>query len=560
MDPASIVGVAGVAINLAELVGKTIKLISEICDQWKGADLYFLSLCTQLGALKSALLSIQSWRDANPGSIHYLLEMELDSTMKCCRTLITEIDGSVRDVYNATTTGDLSLKGKAKFVLSSTSMEDVLRMVDRQTSSMTLLLTACNCSALARQKSLVEAHGTQKVLEQTKNDSASLLGLRDADSCCSRASTRFTQGSSKLSMVFDFDKELFSTRVYGLLHRATVKDSIRQKRDQIMGQSVKRPERTAQNGGRKINVLLLSNRTQCYEFYKSVVVEYGQPLNVHAAYAEIDVPLLLLQALRRLLEDAGEIGKPLLSKVEPSAEEYTYTGIMDQIKHYLLCIGTDDVLTQSVDIRSKHQRIVADMRAVVSRGGLSFQRMLAYDSRSIREYTFQRKENAAIYHFTDTTRLTPPMTRWLSSRPIEVLLYIADLETYDGGCIPVISATSMPDSSPGAVKTLVDDISDFAALGVQWGQVKILLLSNLTAFAAKLESSPFHWAYPDYDGDNSVDDVLCYIKGRFSTALWESDVACVRVADPLQFSHAQWFATCMREATVELALRQGGLA
>jgi hypothetical protein len=80
MDPASLLGVAGVTINLVELLGKTIKLIGETCDRWRDADLFFISLRTQLGALKSALISIQSWLDANPGSVNYLLEMELDST------------------------------------------------------------------------------------------------------------------------------------------------------------------------------------------------------------------------------------------------------------------------------------------------------------------------------------------------------------------------------------------------------------------------------------------------------------------------------------------------
>jgi hypothetical protein len=64
--------------------------------------------------------------------------------VKCCKTLVIEIDGSVRDVYDATATNNQNLMGKAKLVLSIASMEDVLRMIDRQTSSMTLLLTACN--------------------------------------------------------------------------------------------------------------------------------------------------------------------------------------------------------------------------------------------------------------------------------------------------------------------------------------------------------------------------------------------------------------------------------
>ncbi|KAI3320841.1 hypothetical protein HD806DRAFT_219231 [Xylariaceae sp. AK1471] len=262
MDPASIVGTAGVALNLAGLVGKTIKLVSDACDRWGNADLYFLSLRTQLGALKSALISIQSWLDANPGSVHYLLEMELNSTMKCCETLVNEIAGRVRKVYastaDQTAIRDLNLKGKAKLVFSGASMEDVLRMVDRQTSSMALLLTACNCNTLMQQKSFVEAAGTQKALKQAKTETASLYGLRDADSHFSRATSRFTQASSNLSVIFGFDEELFSTKVYGLLHRASIKHSIRQRRAQNSNQGTRLSGRVDQN---KLNLLVLGTQT-----------------------------------------------------------------------------------------------------------------------------------------------------------------------------------------------------------------------------------------------------------------------------------------------------------
>ncbi|RYC57764.1 hypothetical protein CHU98_g8435 [Xylaria longipes] len=415
--------------------------------------------CTS-SVLKSALISIQSWLDADPGSIHYLLEMELDS-VKCCKTFVAAIEGSVRDVHNATAIGDLSLKGNAKL--------GTLECFDGRSP------------ANARQKSFVEAPGTQKALEQTKSDSASLLqvahgsyrasrrfhgevlGLRDTESYCSQATTQFTQTSSKLSMVFDFDKELFSTKVYGLLHRATVNNSIKQKRSQNLDQSTRLSERMVQNWRGKASVLLLGNTTKCDEFYESMASDYGQPLNPHA---EIDVPSLLLQAMRQLLKEAGNFGKRL-NIIQPWAEDYSYAGVMKQIEYYLACLN--DIITLP-DILPM---ITADMRTIASGGELSLQKMLAYDTGSIREYTSQRKENAIIYHFINTNHLAPSMERWLNSGAIHILPYVIELEAYSEG-----------------TKTLVDDISDFAALAVQQGQVKMLLLSNLAAFAAKLESSP----------------------------------------------------------------------
>jgi hypothetical protein len=157
-------------------------------------------------------------------------------------------------------------------------------------------------------------------------------------------------------MVFDFDKELFSSKIYGLLHRETVKKSIRQNRAQNLDQGTKLSERMVQNWQRKVCVLLLGNTKQCDEVYTSMASEYGQPLNLHAANAEIDVPSLLLQTLRRVLEEAGDVSKPLLNNLQPSTNSYSYTGVIDQIRYYLLSIDAHQVLSQSADGYDSHAR------------------------------------------------------------------------------------------------------------------------------------------------------------------------------------------------------------
>ncbi|KAI1504818.1 hypothetical protein F5X99DRAFT_349869 [Biscogniauxia marginata] len=230
MDPASIVGITGFAVNLVELLGKTIKSVCDAYDKWRDADLFFLSLRAQLGALKTALISIKSWLTYNTEDVHYLLQMELGESMNCCKALITKIDQFVQEVNDdASGVNQLSLRGRARIAFSGASMEDVLRMVDRQTHSMNLLLNACNCNTLAAQKSLLDTPETRNALKQTKEDSASLYVLRDIDSFWSRTTSRITGVSSKLSLIFDFDRELFTSRVYNLVHREAMKQSIRQK-------------------------------------------------------------------------------------------------------------------------------------------------------------------------------------------------------------------------------------------------------------------------------------------------------------------------------------------
>lgn len=77
------------------------------------------------------------------------------------------------------------------------------------------------------QKSSVESRETQQSLRQVRLDVASLHVHRDAESIWGRSTSLFSEASSKLSMVFAFDNELFRSRVYELAHRSAVKYRLR---------------------------------------------------------------------------------------------------------------------------------------------------------------------------------------------------------------------------------------------------------------------------------------------------------------------------------------------
>ncbi|KAI0818406.1 hypothetical protein GGR55DRAFT_74012 [Xylaria sp. FL0064] len=232
MDPVSIIGIGGFVITLIDALGKTIESLNGMHGRWQDAELSLLSLSIQLGALKAALTGIQSWLVSDSVGMHYLLQMELDSSATCCQLLIKKVDAFIREVQRddiAGGSGHLSFMGRAKMALSGSSIEDVLRMIDRQTNSMNLLLTACNCNTLASQKSFLGTSNARNTLKQAKRDTASLYVLRDADSLLSRSFSRLTGVSSKLSMTFEFDNELFRTRVYDVAHRASIKGAIRRR-------------------------------------------------------------------------------------------------------------------------------------------------------------------------------------------------------------------------------------------------------------------------------------------------------------------------------------------
>ena len=73
----------------------------------------------------------------------------------------------------------------------------------------------------------MEEPTTQQALQKSKQDSASLYVLRDIESSRTKPISVLSGISSKLSLVFDFDQELFATKVCNVVHRASVVEAIR---------------------------------------------------------------------------------------------------------------------------------------------------------------------------------------------------------------------------------------------------------------------------------------------------------------------------------------------
>jgi hypothetical protein len=142
-DPISIIGTFGAVANIIDVVGKTISTIRELRDEWKEADLTFLSLAAQLTALKAALTKIKEWTDNELGESHHQLVMDLDVSMSCCRMLIGKINILLSKLHQ-TADETLDFSSKVKLVFGSKTIDDVQKLIEQQTSALTLLLTACN--------------------------------------------------------------------------------------------------------------------------------------------------------------------------------------------------------------------------------------------------------------------------------------------------------------------------------------------------------------------------------------------------------------------------------
>jgi hypothetical protein len=139
----AVVGSVGAICSLVAGIGKVILLITDISAKWQDADLTLLSMASQLTALRAATTKIQEWTEGGLQNAHHQLIMDLDISIKCCQLLISKAEGFFAELADLTDK-PLDLRQKFKVVFGSAGPENVQKLIERQTSALTLLLIACN--------------------------------------------------------------------------------------------------------------------------------------------------------------------------------------------------------------------------------------------------------------------------------------------------------------------------------------------------------------------------------------------------------------------------------
>jgi hypothetical protein len=139
----AVIGSVGAICNIVDAISKVISLITDLNAKWEDADLTLLSLASQLTALRAAITKIQEWTEQGLDDAHHQLIMDLAVSIKCCHLLISKMERFFLEL--TTWTGKpLELRQKFKVVLGSAGPENIQKTIERQTSALTLLLTACN--------------------------------------------------------------------------------------------------------------------------------------------------------------------------------------------------------------------------------------------------------------------------------------------------------------------------------------------------------------------------------------------------------------------------------
>jgi hypothetical protein len=142
-EAVAVLGAAASVVSIIDVLARCIGTVRDLRDQWNDADLIVHNLVTQLVAFKAALTKIKEWSDSDSAEKHHQLKMDLDDSVTWCRTLAGLVNTLLSDLQQGPA-GTLDRIAKARLLFGSKSMEDLQKMIDRQTNALNLLLNACN--------------------------------------------------------------------------------------------------------------------------------------------------------------------------------------------------------------------------------------------------------------------------------------------------------------------------------------------------------------------------------------------------------------------------------
>lgn len=138
-------------------------------------------------------------------------------------------------------------------------------------------------TAISEQKTLLEKAATRKIFQRIRDDSSSLYVQRDSSSL----SSRWTDNLSRISKVFDFDRELFVSKVYENALRNSLRDTAQKLRrrssldkssveDIIRSKVIDRElEQDCRRLQREVKVLLLGNPECGQSILNDMRIDHG---------------------------------------------------------------------------------------------------------------------------------------------------------------------------------------------------------------------------------------------------------------------------------------------
>ncbi|KAK0705906.1 hypothetical protein B0T26DRAFT_836721 [Lasiosphaeria miniovina] len=530
-DPLIIVGTAGAVTGLVEALGRIIEAVSALRSQWKDANLIALAFETQLVAMRAALAKIEQWASI-ASEPHHQLVIDLGRCVSCCRLLVDKLDVEVARFTNLG--GALNTSDKLQLIFKSKGLQHVQKSIEIQTTALTLLLTACNSNTLAEQSALLQRPSPRKTFKKMEADAASIIVLRDVDSILS-GYTATSINSSKRSLVFEFDQDLLTSRIYQKWIRGSVRGSLLKQQ----GTTQTRPPGPA--------LKLLSDRALRYS-----CGYYSCPFLITGTETPPTMDMLKRMKAKfpRIYTKRDEVRNRalVLSAVIASARS---------VARALLKLF-------DVELGIQHGIEYTDLLFLENFGSGSTQG-LTFDSRfpnaveSLRKCNcFQRLEDAQVeapedvypciesaeYLFLEVRRIWRPdyipndldifrcgsKPKWAGQTALQIritldkhflTIYDIPFEVFDMNYPPnpIIFVVDLDHYDRPNVAKALDFLRDDAARRSNFwrhGKEVMIVLYNSILFRSKLAAVPLSKTFPDYTGGSDVDQAFAYLLETFS--------------------------------------------
>ncbi|KAI0862731.1 hypothetical protein F4860DRAFT_512698 [Xylaria cubensis] len=221
MDPASIVQIIGTAVSLGDVVLKCISRLHSLKAKYHDAPLIICTITGQLYMVQAALDQLKIWNKPEYGCDprYRQLSLQIGSFLECFSALILTLEQRLED-FEPNSSKSIPRKQKFIFLWGEKETSEYSCLLDRQVNALNLLLQAVQCNTWAQQQDMIRQEESQRILEQAKKASSSVIGLEDASSFIS-------ENTAGISMMFDFDTVLLASRIYQQVGRSHLRQAIR---------------------------------------------------------------------------------------------------------------------------------------------------------------------------------------------------------------------------------------------------------------------------------------------------------------------------------------------
>ncbi|KAF4625325.1 hypothetical protein G7Y89_g12839 [Cudoniella acicularis] len=590
-DPLSIIGAAASIAGIMDLVGKTVSTLRELHGQWKEADFTFLNLISQLTALRAGLDKISEWMEVEMGEPHHQLVMDLEVSISCCMMLVSKLDAHAEELQRDAN-DKLVFWGKMKMVVKNGTLEELQKMVERQTIGLTLLLTACNCKAISEQKTVLEQKSSRKIFRRIRDDTSSLYVQRDTSSLHSRW-TGTVSSISKFSKVFDFDRELFISKVYERVIRNSLKDAAKKSRksanrEQKLGPLQETPriapansyskatarsqmidktlEEDSRRLRREVKILMLGDSECCQTMVKQMkIIHQNGYTEAGMASHKQAVKRNVLDAMRSMLAVAkiarGELDQTTNANVELLSRKIegigSNSGEITINKATVTAVEAlwaneqfRKIFSESTDVYvpDSASYFIEEIQRIAQETYIPVETdILRTKTKTTGIYETRFNMESLSIHLFDVGGQRSDRRKWIHSfENITSILFTVDLSSYDQVLLEESNQNGMMESL-----VLFDSI-----VNSHWFRHAsiILFFCNIAEFKQKLSHSPLSNYFPDYSGGDDVNRAAKYLLWRFNQVNRQHLRLYPHLADITDTSNIRLVFAAVKETLLQNAL------